>query len=803
MAKNVTIRVDAKNTLNPVSPLLTGACIEDVNHEIYGGLYSQMIFGESFQEPASVPPVKGFTAYGGRWVLQNDELHAAAGDGPKLVSTAEPFADGVVSVDIMLPDGRPGVAGIVVRLTDPAEGADAFSGYEVSLDADRKVLVLGRHRRNWEHLRDVPCEVPVAQWIRLEARLRGPSLEIVVDGRPVLTYEDTEHPLAAGTVALRTWRREAIYRNLTVQKGGDATDVKFEPETEGAIAGVSGMWTGFVKGTAKPVFLTVSHVPFVGRQAQRMTFLEGVGEVGVENRGLNRWGMNWVAGKEYDGRIYARCDKPVRLTVSAIDSGGNALSTRRLDLKPWNWRRLDFTLVPSRTERNGSFTIALNAPGSVDLGYVYLEPGNWGRYRGLPVRADIAEGLKAQNLTVMRYGGSMVNAPEYRWKNMTGPRDERHPYKGTWYPYSTNGWGIADFLDLCDWLGVVGIPAFNMDETPEDMADFVEYANARTDTVWGRKRVTDGHPSAYRLKYIELGNEEAVDEAYWQRFKPLAEAIWAKAPDMTLIVGDFVYEKPIKDPFNFDGAPRIRSLAAHKKILDFAKEHGKPVWFDIHIWNERPHDPEVALEALRTFIDRLAELSPGADFKVVVFEENANAHDMGRALAHAKVINDIQRIGEKVPMLCAANCLQPDGQNDNGWDQGMLFFNPSSVWPQPPYYVTQILAKPALPWRVAATVEGGDASLDVTVRRSENGKTLQLQVVNLDAEPIQAGITVSGFGPFDEPLKVIELKGELAATNTADNPKAVAPTERELTVKGEDFEYTFPGHSLTVLRATR
>ena len=26
--------------------------LEDVNHELYGGLYSQLVFGESFEEPA-------------------------------------------------------------------------------------------------------------------------------------------------------------------------------------------------------------------------------------------------------------------------------------------------------------------------------------------------------------------------------------------------------------------------------------------------------------------------------------------------------------------------------------------------------------------------------------------------------------------------------------------------------------------------------------------------------------------------------------------------------------------------------
>ena len=45
-------RSPRRSVCHRLSRYLTGACIEDVNHEIYGGLYSQMIFGESFQEPA-------------------------------------------------------------------------------------------------------------------------------------------------------------------------------------------------------------------------------------------------------------------------------------------------------------------------------------------------------------------------------------------------------------------------------------------------------------------------------------------------------------------------------------------------------------------------------------------------------------------------------------------------------------------------------------------------------------------------------------------------------------------------------
>ena len=124
----------------------------------------------------------------------------------------------------------------------------------------------------------------------------------------------------------------------------------------------------------------------------------------------------------------------------------------------------------------GRLAITLRKPGCVMLGYAFLQPGEWGRFKGLPVRRDVAEGLIDQGVTVLRYGGSMVNNSEYRWKKMIGPRDRRPPYAGIWYRYSTNGWGIVDFMNFCEAAGFVSLPTFDMDETAQDMADFIEYA---------------------------------------------------------------------------------------------------------------------------------------------------------------------------------------------------------------------------------------------------------------------------------------------------------------------------------------
>jgi alpha-L-arabinofuranosidase len=434
-----------------------------------------------------------------------------------------------------------------------------------------------------------------------------------------------------------------------------------------------------------------------------------------------------------------------------------------------------------------------------------LQPGAWGRFKGLPVRRDVAEALVAQGLTVLRYGGSMVNAPEYRWEKMIGPRDRRPPYRGTWYPYSSNGWGIVDFVAFCEAAGFLAIPAFNMDETPQDLADFVEYVNGPADSRWGRKRAADGHPEPYRLKYLELGNEEAVDESYWQRFRPLAEAVWAKDRDLVLVVGDFAYNARIQDPFQFAGAPRIKSLATHRKILEMAEQHGRPVWFDVHVWNDAPRDPDLpggGILGLRDFAAALKKLCPGADFKVCVFEENAGNPRLRRGLAHAHALNELERSGDVVPIVCAANCLQPDRQNDNGWDQGLLFLTPSQVWGQPSYYVTQMVARHYLPTCVRADVTSPGNALDVTAKASADGKVLQLQVVNLEGRPVPAGVALHGFSPTRPNARVTELAGRLEDVNTADAPERIRPRARDWAHQARQgrLDYTFPPHSFTILR---
>ncbi|MGA2069020.1 MAG: family 16 glycoside hydrolase [Thermoguttaceae bacterium] len=800
-AAEVRIEVHADHVVGRIPRHLTGACIEDVNHEIYGGLYSQMIFGESFQEPAPAPSIKGFKPYGGRWIVRDGVLSINGLDGPKLVSERGAFKNGTVGVELLFAERKGENAGVIVRVNKPANGADAFSGYEVSLDAARQRLRLGRHRDNFELIKDVPCEVAVGRWIPLEVKLAGPLIEILVDGKSTLRHDDGADALPTGGVGLRVWHCETSYRNLRVPSGEQTESLPFATTADSPE--VSGMWRAVRRGHATGRFAIVSGQPFAGAQSQRLSFDSGDGQWGVENQGLNRWGMNFVAGKTYEGYVWARGEKPAKLFVALESRDGSQVHAETpLVVAGNDWRRLGFTLTPNAADKAGRFAVKLKQPGSVVLGHAFLQPGEWGRFRGLPVRRDVAEALIAQGITVLRYGGSMVNHGGYKWKNMIGPRDRRPPYSGTWYRYSSNGWGIPDFMEFCEAAGVEYVPDFNINETPQDMADFIEYAKGPAGSRWGRKRVADGHPAPYRVKYVELGNEERVDEQYAAKFAALAEALWAKDPEIIPVVGDFAYDRRIEDPLNLSSAAsRIASLAGQRRILQLAKRCDREVWFDVHVDTDHPVRFNSSVNGMFSFCDALDKIADGAKHKVVVFEYNAGNHAVKRALANAATTLAIERDG-RLPIATSANGLQPDGQNDNGWDQGLLFLNPSQVWLQPPGYVTQMFSRNYQPQLVECQATGVGNTLDANAKRSDDRKTLVLQVVNPADQAVATHIYLAGFVPTRPAAQVTELSGPLEAVNAAGKPDAVTPRQSlwKHGIKDGQMKYPFPPHSFTVMR---
>ena len=795
-AQEAQIDVHADKILHPVSRYLTGACLEDLNHQVYGGLYSQMIYGESFQED-SLNPIQGFKSYRGNWQVQGEELQVTDGNAGKIISDQPAFSDGEVGVEVFMEKLGGWNAGLIVRASEAGEGLNHLKGYSVMISPAAQRIKVTRHRQESEPIADQACKVPLGEWVSLVVKLQGRVLEVFVNGKSVVRHEEGEtEALPAGSIGFSQRQDKVRYRNLWIKTDGEKRTLPFVASPPNGNT-ICAMWRPVQTGNAAGKWGLERSQPYIGRQSQRLEFIQGQGQIGVENQGLNRWGMSFVEGKSYEGVLWARADAPTDLFV-AMEDGSELLAEQRLTVNPGDWQRLTFNLKPNKTTKTGRFAITLRAPGSVVLGHAFLQPGEWGRFKELPVRADIANALIDQGVTVLRYGGSMINPVEYRWKKMIGPRDQRPPHLNTWYPQASNGWGIFDFLNFCEAAGFLGIPDLNLDETPEDMADFLEYVNGPVTSPWGARRAADGHPAPYNLRRMEIGNEHSVNEHYFKKFKALAETIWKRDPGMILIVGDCNYDEPIEDPFHFKGGPGISSLAAHQKILQLARQYDSEVWFDLHITADGP------LPQFRqafSFLDALGRLAEGAKYRLAIFEFNSGNYYQRRALANAGAINRIER-DPRIAVATASNCLQADGQTDNGWNQGIVHFNASQVWLQPPAYVTQMFSGNYLPSLVQCQVTAPADTLDVNATRSEEGRTLVLKAINFTGAPMKTRIHLAGFVPSKQDAQVMELSGSLEARNTSAQPNAIVPQTREWKhgIENGETSYTFPPYSITVLR---
>ena len=719
-----TLTVDASKVLCRIEPLIYGAGAEDVNHEIYGGLYDQKIFGEGFEEPSSAT-IKGFKAYDERWSVVSGMAQLQTSRHGKLIYEGQQLSSGSVEVEFRMDDLN-AIAGLIVNVSGAANGADAFNGYEVALNARLGSFVLGKHQQNWQPISDTPTSLnPLGDWNKFRVIIDKARLTIYLNGTKIKTYEDTNSPLTSGYIGLRSYGGSATFRNLKV----DGQDIAFESDGPN----VSGLWTALGEG----VFDHDSSCPFTGKFAQKISGGQGAG---IYNMGLNRWGIGINKDERFKTSLYLKGSGRVEVALQSVD-GSKEYARQEISGITENWQRFDVEMIPNDSDPKGRFVLQLAEDGSVWVDQVLLCTDSY------PFRSDITEAFRQQHLTFLRYGGTMVNAAEYMTKHMTGSRLERQPYYGHWYRYATNGFAIPEFVEFARLIGTEPCFAINIEDNPTDVLALLQYIEP------------------YGLRYIEIGNEENLNssarhdyEHYVERYLVLYDAIHAVYPELKFI--NAAWWRPNE----------VETMKYVFQSLD-----GKCDFWDYHPWTETPQQAKDIEAEIAQMQQLFHEWNPQTTMRCAILEENGNTHDMARALAHAVMLNVVRRSAGFVPLDSPANALQPYKQNDNGWDQGQIFFSPSQVWMQPPFYAQQMAAKNHQPLLVESTCTSS-ANLDYTATRNEKGDTIVLHVVNYGSTSRGLTLNLTGFGEVGS-ITSLSLSGTLNGENTPERPTRFVPSE--------------------------
>ncbi len=287
--------------------------------------------------------------------------------------------------------------------------------------------------------------------------------------------------------------------------------------------------------------------------AVRKAALQAEFEKGGCLKNIGYAGVPQVDGSSYQFMCFAKAKDPVHLQLSVCE-GENVYSEAELTIDSSDWKQYTVSLTANGTTGNGSFVITAPEGGKVLFGFSSLMPVD--TYNGHGLRKDLVEKLKNMHPGFMRFpGGCIVEGFTMEtamfFRKTIGPVWERPSFWLLWHYRSTNGLGFHEYLQLCEDLDVQPLYVCNcgmtcqgrcpyyfndeeIDDMLQDTLDALEYALGDKNTKWGAYRAEMGHEEPFKLKYLEIGNENWGPE-YIRRFLYFKERILAKYPELIIL----------------------------------------------------------------------------------------------------------------------------------------------------------------------------------------------------------------------------------------------------------------------------
>ena len=326
-------------------------------------------------------------------------------------------------------------------------------------------------------------------------------------------------------------------------------------------------WSLTTTGDAKAEITTDTSLPLnpMNRRSLRWQIQSADGgKATLVNPGY--WGMAMVAGSDYHFSAAARCADGFAgpLTISLESKPGTALATGKIEGIKEAWQTFTLDLKAEATDPQARLVISAARKGTVWLDMVSLLPkATW---KGHGLRPDLCAMLAGLKPSFVRFpGGCWVEGDDMEhmnhWKLTIGDVAQRKPLWNIWGYYATHGLGFHEYLQMCEDLGSeplfcinVGmshkevIPLDQMGQWVQDALDALEYATGPADSVWGALRARNGHPAPFKLRYMEIGNENG-GPAYAERYALFCRAIRAKYPDVRLIAdvwGGIPQDSPVE-----------------------------------------------------------------------------------------------------------------------------------------------------------------------------------------------------------------------------------------------------------------
>ncbi len=402
------------------------------------------------------------------------------------------------------------------------------------------------------------------------------------------------------------------------------------------------------------------------------------GNTSLINEGY--WGISAVQGDNYDLRFYMNPESyKGGVKAEMISSDGKVLASKSFDVAPGRgWTEYTATLTPDATDGRAKFRLLFDAPGNVRVDYVSLFPQKTFKNRKNGMRADVAQMLADLKPGFVRWpGGCIVEGAtlenRVKWKNTLGDPMQRASEWILWNYHCTWGFGYHEFLQFCEDIGAdpmfvanVGLACdfrngdFSNDLKPvlKDIEDAIEYAQGDVNTEWGAKRAEAGHPEPFKIKYIELGNEQWAD-VYADRYNQLYKVLKEKYPEITFICTFGLNNR-------LDLLDKVDMIDPHWYV--------NPLYFYEN--------------------DHLFDNVERGKYDIYVGEYAVNQGvgpgNLDAALAEAAFISGMERNGDIVKIASYAPLIENSNHRD--WATNLIWAKSDSVVGRASYYVQQMFS---------------------------------------------------------------------------------------------------------------
>ena len=518
-----------------------------------------------------------------------------------------------------------------------------------------------------------------------------------------------------------------------------------------------------------------------------VTKADAADSAGLLNTGY--WGIAVRPETTYKGSLWAKEDSPEvgPITVSLVgNESGKVLASATISGVTTAWKKYTFTLHTGELKASAGNTlhVTVGHAGTLWLSNVSLFPPT---YDNTPngTRVDLMEKMAAMHPQFLRFpGGNYLEGntvPErFQWKSTIGPQVDRPGHESPWGYWSTDGFGLLEFLEWCQDLHMQPVlavyagyslggehvsPGPDLKPFVRNALEEIQYVTGGTDTKWGAERAKDGHPAPFQLKYVEIGNEDFFDKSgsYNDRFAQFYKAIKAKYPKLKLIA-----TMPVTSV-----KPDVVDDHFYKRATDFFQ--------DAHHYDKTPRNgPKIFVGEWAT-----REGTPTPNFNA--------------ALGDAAWMTGLERNSDLVIMASYAPLFININPGASQWTPDLIGYNALRSYGSPSYYA-QVMFSSYLGDEVPeSSVEGAGTKFFYSVTGNPGKKRLYVKLVNAssDARMVDVkfdGASLTGSG------ELISLSAKSTqATNTMQHPHNVVPEKTPLHGVATNWHHEMPPYSIQVV----